>query len=353
MPRETPLPFLTADWPGIGGRLKDRPEDFVVEEIPAYEPCGEGEHLFLWIEKTDVAADELSRHIARALRISPRDVGMAGLKDRRAVTRQFVSVPATCEPSIGRIETDRIRLLRSARHRNKLRTGHLRGNRFSLLVREVDAEAKVRCTAVAETIGRLGFPNYYGEQRFGREGETLKMGLDLLRGVTRPDSIAPVRRRFLLRMSLSSVQSALYNDVLAERLRDGLFSTVLPGDVMQVAASGGQFVATDANVEQRRFDSRETILTGPIFGPRMTAPQLEPAVREARVLSDWGVAADDFMRFAKLTSGTRRPVVVWPEELRIESELEGVRFGFSLPSGVYATMLLREFLKTAGDDSPC
>jgi tRNA pseudouridine13 synthase len=278
---------------------------------------------------------------------------MAGLKDRRAVTRQFVSVPATCEPSIGRIETDRIRLLRSARHRNKLRTGHLRGNRFSLLVREVDAEAKVRCTAVAETIGRLGFPNYYGEQRFGREGETLKMGLDLLRGVTRPDSIAPVRRRFLLRMSLSSVQSALYNDVLAERLRDGLFSTVLPGDVMQVAASGGQFVATDANVEQRRFDSRETILTGPIFGPRMTAPQLEPAVREARVLSDWGVAADDFMRFAKLTSGTRRPVVVWPEELRIESELEGVRFGFSLPSGVYATMLLREFLKTAGDDSPC
>src|SRR5580704_908652 len=267
MPLETPLPFLTADRPAIGGRLKDRPEDFVVEEIPAYEPCGEGEHLFLWIEKTDVAADELSRHVARALRISPRDIGMAVLKDWRAVTRQFVSVPATCEPSIGRIDTDRIRVLRNARHRNKLRTGHLRGNRFSLLVREAVADAAATSNSIAETIRRYGFPNYYGEQRFGREQETLRLGLDLLRGTARPDSIAAVRRRFLLRLSLSAAQSALFNDVLAERLRDSLVSTVLPGDVMQVTASGGQFVVIDAAVEQRRFEARETVLTGPIFGP--------------------------------------------------------------------------------------
>jgi tRNA pseudouridine13 synthase len=340
-----PLPFLTADLPGIDGRLKERPEDFVVEEIPAYEPCGAGEHLFLWIEKTDVAADQLQRHVARALGISPGDVGVAGLKDRQAVTRQFVSVPAKCEARVGQIETDRIRVLRSVRHGNKLRTGHLRGNSFSILVRAADSDAEAKCRPIAEMIGRLGFPNYYGEQRFGREDETLRMGLDLLRGTLRPRSIAPARRRFLLRLSLSAVQSALFNDVLAERLRDGLFSTILAGDVMQVAASRGPFVVTDATAEQRRFDCRETVITGPIFGPRMTAPEHEPAAREGRIFSAWGFSLDDCLRFAKLMSGTRRPMVVWPEELRVERELDGLRFAFCLPSGAYATSLLREFLK--------
>ena len=139
-------PYLTAELPGIGGRLKDRPEDFVVEEVPAYEPCGAGEHLYLWIEKTDVAADHLLNHVARTLGMSVRDVGMAGIKDRRAITRQYVSVPATCEPRIARLETDKIRVLRRARHRNKLRTGHLRGNRFSILVRAVDPDAAAQRT---------------------------------------------------------------------------------------------------------------------------------------------------------------------------------------------------------------
>jgi tRNA pseudouridine13 synthase len=343
---ESPSPFLTAELPGIGGRLKQRPDDFIVEEVPAYQPCGEGEHLFLWIEKIDVAADDLLRHVAQALRISPRDVGTAGAKDRRAVTRQFVSVPAQCEADVRRIETDRIHVLRHVRHRNKLRTGHLRGNQFSILVREVDVEAAEQAAAIAAAIGRLGFPNYYGEQRFGREQETLRIGLELLRGTRRPGSIPFSQRRFLLRMSLSAVQSALFNAVLGERLRDKLFATVLDGDVMEVAASGGQFVVTDPFAEQQRFDSRETVLTGPIFGPHMTAPQHEPAEREGRILSAWELSLQDFSLFAKLTSGTRRPLVVWPDGLQLEQESEGLRLDVQLPGGVYATTLLREFMKT-------
>jgi tRNA pseudouridine13 synthase len=349
MSRDAVLPFLTSALSGIGGSLKERPEDFVVEEVPVYRPTGTGEHLFLWVEKTDVGGMDLVRHIGRALGVSLRDIGTAGVKDRRAVTRQFVSVPARAEERIGRIETDRIRVLSSARHGNKLRTGHLAGNRFSILVRQVDADAAEKARPIAEAISRHGFPNYYGEQRFGRDKETLELGLELLRGQKQPRDIPAPRRSFLLRMALSAVQSALFNDVLAQRLRDGLFSTVLAGDVMQVAASGGPFVVSDAAAEQRRFDARETVLTGPMFGPEMRSPRDEPAGREARVLAAWGLALDDFSRYSKLTAGTRRPLVVWPGELRVASEPEGLRFEFTLPSGVYATTLLREFLKSRAE----
>jgi tRNA pseudouridine13 synthase len=342
------FPFLTATLAGIGGSIKEGPEDFVVDELPVYQPSGSGEHLFLWVEKTDVSGPDLVRHIGRALGISPRDIGTAGVKDRRAVTRQFVSVPARAEGHVERIETDRIRVVSSARHGNKLRTGHLAGNRFSILVRGTEADAAERARPIAEAVNRHGFPNYYGEQRFGRDNETLALGLAILRGQKQPRDIPASRRTFLLRMSLSSVQSALFNDVLAERLRDGLFSTVLPGDVMQVAASGGPFVVSDAAVEQRRFDARETVLSGPMFGPQMKPPTGEPATREARALTAWELAPDDFLRYPKLTAGTRRPLVVWPGELRITSEPDGLRFEFTLPSGVYATTLLREFLKADG-----
>jgi tRNA pseudouridine13 synthase len=339
------LPYLTADLPGIGGKLKQRPEEFVVEEIPAYVPSGEGEHLFLWVEKTDVAGEDLLRHIATQLAISPRDIGTAGVKDRRAITRQFVSVPAACEPAIGRIDNDRVRVLSSARHKNKLRTGHLRANRFSILVCDVTPDAADRAGRIAEKIERLGCPNYFGDQRFGHEGATLRTGCDLLRGQLRPQAIPFSRRRFLLRMSLSSVQSAVFNDVLAERLRDGDLHRVFQGDVMQVAQTGGRFVVADVAAEQSRFDVRETVLTGPIFGSDMLAPQGEPAEREERSLARWEFSLSDFARFPKFTSGTRRPLLAWPEDLRIESETDGLRLQFQLPSGVYATVLLREFMK--------
>lgn len=148
-----PLPYLTADLPGVGGTLKEQPEDFVVEEIPAYEPSGAGEHLFLWVEKRDVAGEDLLRHVARRLAILSQDIGMAGVKDRRAITRQWVSVPARCEPTIAEIDSGQIRVLRAVRHGNKLRTGHLRGNRFSIRVRNASEEAAHRAARVAEVIG--------------------------------------------------------------------------------------------------------------------------------------------------------------------------------------------------------
>jgi tRNA pseudouridine13 synthase len=342
----TSLPFLTAPLPGIGGRIKAVPEDFVVEEIHAYEPVGEGEHLFLRVEKRDLSAEDLVAHLSRTLRISRNEVGVAGLKDRRAVTRQYISVPATAEPLISQVDSERVRVLDARRHRNKLRSGHLRGNRFDILVREVAEEAASKAAAIAGVINQRGFPNYFGEQRFGRDGDTAKLGFDLLAGRRRPADLEPRRRRFLLRLALSAAQSAMFNAALAERINDHLLGSVLPGDVMQVCASGGCFVAEDAAVEQSRYDARETVLTGPLFGPRMKAATGVVAARELRVLDDFGITIAQLAAFEWLTPGSRRPFVVWPDDLRIDGGPNGVRFRFTLPSGCYATVLLREFCKT-------
>lgn len=353
-------PMLTADLPGIDGVLKSTPQDFVVEEIPAYEPCGSGEHLFLWIEKTGVPADQLGRHLAASLQISPRELGIAGLKDTHAVTRQFVSVPRSVEPRLNAINTDGIRLLNAKPHVNKLRTGHLKGNRFQIVVRpprntpEDENAASVRwniTSAIAERLRQTGVPNYYGSQRFGNKNSTLKLGMKLLTEA-RQSSDAPreahrSNRRFLHRLALSAAQSSMFNQVLAERLRDGLLHQVLLGDIMQVCASGGLFDVRDVAAEQPRFDSRTTVITGPMFGPKMRPTLHEPAAREQRVLANAGLTMDGFRRFGSLAEGTRRPLLIWPEGLTVNSAPNGLLFEFSLPSGAYATVVLREFLKTA------
>jgi len=340
------LPWITANLPGIGGMTKDRAEDFQVEEISAYSPEGAGDFLFLWVQKTGLSAEQLVSHLARSLKIAHQDVGTAGMKDRHAITRQMVSVPARCQTLVESFQHDQIEILDVRRHRHKLRTGHLRGNRFSILVRNVKEGAWNLALATKAELERTGVPNFFGQQRFGRDQETLRLGLDLLRGTKQPGAIPRARRKFLLRLALSAVQSALFNRALAERMDAGLVHQVLAGDVMQVVASGGPFVADDAAREQARFDAREIVISGPMFGPKMKPPTGDAAIREARLLESAAIPLAAFERFSNLTSGTRRPYLIWPGDLRLSAEPEGIRLEFSLPSGSYATVVLREFQKT-------
>lgn len=350
----SPLPYLTDDCPAVGGVIKQNLEDFQVEEIPAYEPSGSGEHLFLWIEKRDVSAEYLLRHLARALEISRLEIGMAGMKDRRAVTRQYVSIPAWAEPKLAQVDTDQIRVLSATRHGNKLKTGHLRGNRFSIVVRDAPPGAHVTALAIAERIQPIGFPNYFGDQRFGHERKTLDTGLALLRGEQSERSIPKGRRKFLLRLSLSAVQSDLFNHCLAHRLENQLIETVLLGDVMQVVASGGVFVVEDSEQEQARFVAGEIVTTGPLFGPKMRKPERIVAEYESQILQESGLTLEHFSKFKRHTPGSRRPYLIRPENLEIVQEGEHLRFSFTLPSGVYATTLLREFriFPEASSESP-
>lgn len=341
-----PLPLLTKHLPGTGGICKERPEDFVVEELAAYLPEGHGDYVFLRIEKRELSAEQLTSHLARCLKIAHQDVGMAGMKDRQAVTRQWVSVPARCEPLLPTFQHEQIRILESSRHPNKLRTGHLRGNRFSILLRRVEPDALARADAIAAHLRRFGFPNYFGEQRFGRDDETLDLGFELLHGTTHPGRIPRARRKFLLRLALSAVQSHLFNQALAARLTGGTLHKVFPGDAMQVVASGGPFVVEDAAREQARFDAGEIMIAGPIFGPKMKRSAGEIAVREAELLAAAGFTLEAFEKFSNLTPGTRRAYLVRPDDLRVAVERDGLRLEFTLPSGSYATVVLREFQKT-------
>ena len=320
-----PLPYLTTELPGIGGRLKELPEDFVVEEIPAYEPSGEGQHLFLWIEKKDLPHDLLLRRISKILEISQDDIGTAGIKDRRAVTRQFVSVPNSAASRVEQLESDELHVLKAVPHGNKLRTGHLRGNRFTIVVKGAHPDSENRARLIAQ------------------------VGLDLLSGQKSPRDIPFSKRKFLLRLALSAVQSELFNHCLALRLRDGLLNTVLDGDVLEVVESGGKFVGEDAVSEQARLDQGELAVTGPRVGVKMLSPRGVPAEREALVLEHSGLKQADFEKFPQLLSGARRAYVNRPGELVTTAVEGGIRFQFAVPSGVYATMLLREFMK---DENP-
>ncbi|MES2788108.1 MAG: tRNA pseudouridine(13) synthase TruD [Planctomycetota bacterium] len=342
---DTPLPYLTADLPGIGGELKQEPGDFEVEEIPAYVPVGAGEHLYLWIEKTGITTEQLTRQIVQTLRVASRDIGVAALKDRHAVARQFVSIPAKFADKVELLESPQVRVLSAALHGNKLRTGHLKGNRFSILLRNVGPQALELAQPIVARLQQLGVPNYFGDQRFGIDGETAQLGFDLLKGEQTPDDIHPARRRFLLKLALSSAQSVLFNQALAARLLAGQLHQVLLGDVLQVAASGGVFVCEDVAADQPRFDSREVLPTGPMFGPKMKLAMGTVGEQEAQILPNAGLTMEQFSLYKELTSGTRRPYLILPTELDVQQEPDGLRFRFSLPSGSYATILLREFQK--------
>jgi tRNA pseudouridine13 synthase len=341
MSGEGGLPRLTADVPGCGGAFKLVPEDFEVEELPAYLPGGEGEHLYLWVEKRGRDTREVVRALAAALGVEEGEVGVAGMKDRHAVTRQLLSVPARGEARLGDFSLEGVRVLWARRHGNKLRTGHLRGNRFRLRVRGVKDEGAAR-----ECFSRLcarGVPNYFGEQRFGREGDNADLGRLLVLGQRlprRPD-------RFQRKLYLSAFQSRLFNRALAERLRAGTFDVPLLGDVLRREDSGGLFLCEAPEVDAPRAAAFEVSPAGPLFGPRMPAAAHAVAEAEARLLAQEGVTLEDFRRGGDETQGGRRPYRVRLSSPSLEREGEDLLLAFELPRGAYATEVLHELLKDA------
>ena len=176
------LPYLTQDFRGIGGVIKQRAEDFFVQEMPLYEPSGEGEHVYCEIQKIGITTFDAIHRLSKALGVSSRDVGYAGLKDAHAITRQLFSIWGTTPQAMMDLKLPDITVQWAARHGNKLRLGHLAGNRFAIKIRDVNPTDVVRLKPVIAEIQKRGMPNYFGEQRFGRRNNNDKLGAALIRG---------------------------------------------------------------------------------------------------------------------------------------------------------------------------
>jgi tRNA pseudouridine13 synthase len=341
----SPLPWLTADVPGSGGWFKASPEDFEVEEIAAYEPNGlpDGEHGFLWVEKRGRSTSEVAQLIARQVGLSARDVSWAGLKDKHAVTRQWFSLPWKAVAKLDGFSMPGLTVLKTSRHRNKLKTGHLRGNRFTLMVRGVTDAGAAR--ASFEQLIVRGVPNAFGAQRFGARGDNAERGRHILLAGGRH------RDRFERKLFLSAYQSSLFNQVLGLRLRRGLFATALQGDVLKKQETGGEFICDAPQVDQQRVEAFEVSPTGPMFGPEMRAPLHDAAALEAEVLAAEAVTNETFKAGGDETRGTRRLLRVRLADPVFEARGDVVRLQFGLPSGSYATVVLRELIKPATEGS--
>lgn len=360
---------LCADLPAVGGVFRASADDFRVVELPAYEPVGDGDHLYLRIRKTGLSTDEAARRIARALGRRPRDVGYAGRKDRHAVTEQTLSIehvePAAAESALAGLEG--IELLAAARHRNKLRLGHLRGNRFELVLREVGPDAPERAEAVLRRLAERGVPNAFGAQRFGRELDNHLVGRELVRGDlaaaaerlaagqgraaerirgdlergVKPGRVLRHLPRSLPRLLVSAYQSALFNRMLARRLQE--LDALRLGDLAYLHDRGAVFEVLEPEVEAPRAAAFEVSPTGPMYGSTMSWPTHEVGELERELLAAEGLTPEDFRRTPGGSfRGERRPLRIPLTEPHVETAGDALRVAFALPRGSYATAVLAE-----------
>jgi tRNA pseudouridine13 synthase len=360
---------VSAPPPPPRGIFKARPEDFVVEEIPLYEPSGEGDHLYLRFTKRNLPTDAVVKSVARALGVDVRDIGVPGLKDKVGVTTQTISIPLTGPGRdaakvidlAANLAIEGVVFHEARRHANKLRTGHLAGNRFTIVVRDVEAGRVGEVIDALERIGREGAPNAFGTQRFGREGDNAKRAQAWLRGEWAGPRDGRARR-FLW----SSLQSAIFNDVLARRRHEGTWRIPLEGDVLQKEDSGGLFLCANVHADRARAETGEVSPTGPIVGVKMRAPTGAPLELESEVTTLWLGEAFDLSRVRALGEGTRRSLRTPVSGMRVavhacdpgetslmetagqrteiprdsREQRPGVRVEFVLPKGAYATTVL-------------
>ena len=395
--------YLTAEVPGTGGVIKSTPEDFLVEEIPAYQPSGQGEHCYALIEKRGIATLEALRRLAKALGVQERDLGYAGMKDAIGVTRQSVSIPRVSPEAVRALQIPGITILSAQLHGNKLRLGHLKGNRFGIRVREAVPGALAYAQAAIAILERRGVPNRFGSQRYGVQGNSQLIGAAMLRGdfkaavdalIGDPDAVNDERWRQAIeayrrgepaeslalfpghfrvereilgrlvqrpdafdkafntvqprmkRLYLSAFQSSLFDRVLEQRL-DRL-EDVAVGDIAFKHENGACFLVKDAAAEVARAESFEISATGPMFGCTMMEPEGAQCELERGVLAAQGLAPESFNLSGGLKmEGERRALRVPLADASVEEEGADLLVGFSLPRGSYATCVLSEIMKDA------
>ena len=326
------------------GRLKANPEDFLVVEDLGFAPDGEGEHVLVRILKNGCNTRFVADALAKFLKIHAREVSFAGQKDKHAVTEQWLCarVPGKEMPDLSKFQLEGCQVLEYARPKRKLRLGALKGNQFTLILREISDRDDVekRLQAIADG----GVPNYFGAQRFGIGGSNL---LGALRWA---ESGAPVRDRNKRSFWLSAARSALFNQIVSERLKKPDFNQVVDGDALQLSGRGSWFVATDDElaVLQARVDARELMITAALPGSGDWGTQRTALEFEQTTLAEETALQSLLLR--EKVEAARRAQLLYPQQFSWNWwDDVTVELRFWLPAGSFATSVVRELINTTGD----
>ncbi|MDF2178974.1 tRNA pseudouridine(13) synthase TruD [Aliiglaciecola sp. CAU 1673] len=318
------------------GRLKAQNTDFIVRERLGFEPSGDGEHVFLWIRKDGANTAWVAEQLARFAKVHPRQVSFSGRKDKFAITEQWIGVhlPGKSEPDWQQASIEGVQILKAVRHNKKLRTGIHKANDFELVIRDIsdpqDVEKRIALLS-------QGVPNYFGEQRFGRNNGNLHLGQRMLDG-------EQIRDRQKRSMAISALRAWLFNETISERITAGHFHRPLQGDIMILAGTHSFFCATEVDEDiEKRLQQRDIVLSAPLWGEGE--------------LPNQGLAKDFEQRIAKrnqkLADGLaalglkqeRRALALYPENLEWRFEDNHLHIRFTLPAGAFATAVVRELLQ--------
>lgn len=329
------LAYLQKTPPKQTALLKAECADFVVKEQLGYDMSGDGEFVAVKVRKTDCNTLFVGEQLAKFAGISARNMSYAGLKDRKAVTEQWFSLqmPGQQTPDFSQFSLEGVEILDVTRHQRKIRIGSLQGNHFEILLRNAEEtdELKVRLDFLAKN----GFPNYFTEQRFGRDGNNLTQALRWANGEIK------VKDRHKRSFYLSAARSEIFNLIVSKRMELDLAQQILVGDVLQLNGSHSWFVvdeSEDLAQLQQRLAQQDVLLTAPLIGE-----EEKSAVDFENEIFAQHQALFPLMRQERMKAA-RRPILMQPQQFQWKFEPNGLRLQFDLPAGSYATALIRELV---------
>jgi len=329
------LAYLQKTPPKQTALLKAECADFVVKEQLGYDMSGDGEFVAVKVRKTDCNTLFVGEQLAKFAGISARNMSYAGLKDRKAVTEQWFSLqmPGQPIPDFSQFSLEGVEILEVTRHQRKIRIGSLQGNHFEILLRNAEEtdELKVRLDFLAKN----GFPNYFTEQRFGRDGNNLTQALRWANGEIK------IKDRNKRSFYLSAARSEIFNLIVSKRMELNLAQQILVGDVLQLNGSHSWFVVDeweDLAQLQQRLAQQDVLLTAPLIGE-----EEKSAVDFEHEIFAQHQALFALMRQERMKAA-RRPILMQPQHFQWQFEPNDLRLKFDLPAGSYATALIRELV---------
>lgn len=339
---------------------------FIVTEIPLYEFSNEGNHLMLRLTKKNLTTWDAINKISNYTGIPKNEIGYAGLKDKDAYTSQFISIPKDREDTLDGLEIENLKIEKKAYHNNKIRVGHLKGNKFVITLKKVFPNDEAKIKNIISLMKIHGIPNYFGEQRFGRDGENFKEGEEILKGLKK---IRDKKKRVFL---MNSYQSYMFNKWLNKRIELSKYINnfeideiaqatnlkkeaikklkkqtvkfkMLEGDILNHYPFGKIFECEDLEDEVNRFEKKDITITGLLPGKKVTLSSNEAKIIEEEIYGE-------NITLEKL-NGARRFAVIFPEDLetRYNKDEKHLKISFTLPKGSYATVFLDELLHSTNN----